>query len=483
MAGPLWRSLVNMANKLLNLLLFLSLSITAANAKDYYVAQNGIDANDGSENEPWRSIQQAARTAQAGDTVFIKNGIYIERVTVHNSGANGNYIIFKEYPGHTVILDGTGHAGWHGVFSIYGKDYIRLQDLEIRNNRIGWGVLVEHAQGNVNKSATHVELSGLEVHHTGGEAIQVRGNASNILIKNCLVHDADRPSGIDIYQWDGGRPKHVTVRGCMAYNYPDFAGISSEQADNLTIENNISYRNELGIDIGSGDNNIIRNNTIYDCLTGIALSSNENSDVYHNTIFNIKHEAMYSYYWSAHGEAHAGNKWHHNVIYNAGFGIYESNQKGTKGGVGLTSDHAYYHNLFYKIGAHGAYRTPFYFKGTTGIRFYHNTIYMNANYGALELLDGATDFEIRNNIFSIRGDKSYIVMDRLSKPGALIDANCFHNRAGRARGLGAHSTVGDPRFLNPANHDFRLQKGSPCANAGADPADIAQPRFIGEAIY
>lgn len=59
-----------MANILLNLLLFLSLSITAANAKDYYVAQNGMDANDGSENKPWRSIQQAARTAQAGDTVY-----------------------------------------------------------------------------------------------------------------------------------------------------------------------------------------------------------------------------------------------------------------------------------------------------------------------------------------------------------------------------------------------------------------------------
>ena len=59
-----------MANLLLTLLLIVSLSISAANAKDYYVAQNGIDDNDGSENKPWRSIQQAARAAQAGDTVY-----------------------------------------------------------------------------------------------------------------------------------------------------------------------------------------------------------------------------------------------------------------------------------------------------------------------------------------------------------------------------------------------------------------------------
>ena len=73
-------------------------------------------------------------------------------------------------------------------------------------------------------------------------------------------------------------------------------------------------------------------------------------------------------------------------------------------------------------------------------------------------------------------------MDRSSKPRTLIDSNCFHNRAGRMRGIGTHSTVGDPRFVNPANNDFRLQKGSPCANAGADPVNIPQPRFLGEAF-
>ena len=65
-----WRNFVNMANILLNLILIVTLSITAANAKDYFVAQNGIDANAGSEKKPWRTIQQAASTAQAGDTVY-----------------------------------------------------------------------------------------------------------------------------------------------------------------------------------------------------------------------------------------------------------------------------------------------------------------------------------------------------------------------------------------------------------------------------
>lgn len=65
-----WRSLVNMANILLNLILIVSLSITAANAKDYFVAQNGIDDKAGSEKKPWRTIQHTASTAQAADTVY-----------------------------------------------------------------------------------------------------------------------------------------------------------------------------------------------------------------------------------------------------------------------------------------------------------------------------------------------------------------------------------------------------------------------------
>ena len=73
-------------------------------------------------------------------------------------------------------------------------------------------------------------------------------------------------------------------------------------------------------------------------------------------------------------------------------------------------------------------------------------------------------------------------MDRSSRPGTLIDNNCFHNRGGRVHGLGTHSIVGDTRFVNSANNDFRLQKGSPCANAGADPANIPQPHFIAEAF-
>lgn len=461
----------------ITLLLVLNANVRAA---DYYVAKNGNDMNVGSEASPWLTVQKAAYKAVAGDTVYIKSGIYTELVTIANSGTNGKYITFKKYPGNTVILDGTGNAGWWGIISIRGKDYIRLEGFEIRNNSTGWGVLIEHEKGNVNRTATYVELSSLGIHHTGGEAIQVRGNVNNITIGNCIVHDSNKHSGIDIYQWDGGRPHHVLVRDCTSYNFLKFAGIASEQADYLIIEKNISHGNMLGIDIGSGKNNIIRNNTVHNCQTGIAISSNQDSEIYQNTIHDIYDETFYNYYWSSHGENHARNKYYNNIVYNAGFGIFESD---TKPGheKGLSTGHYFFNNLFYNIGTHGSYRIPFYFKGATGIKFYNNTLYMNKNYDALQFTEGAINADVRNNIISLSGRKSPIIIDSLSSPGSIIDYNCYHNRAGSVVGPGTHSVLSDPKFIDPANKNFRLRSGSPCIDAGSGDAGIPVTDIEGNA--
>ena len=66
-------------------------------ANTYYVEKSGNDANPGSQSQPWLSIQKAANTAIAGDTVLIKAGTYNERVIVQNSGTANDYIVFSNY--------------------------------------------------------------------------------------------------------------------------------------------------------------------------------------------------------------------------------------------------------------------------------------------------------------------------------------------------------------------------------------------------
>ena len=77
----------------------------------YYVSTTGDDTTGlGTQNKPWRTIQEAADTAVAGDTVNVLGGVYNERVTFKKSGIAGSYITFQSYPGETAIIDGTGLA-------------------------------------------------------------------------------------------------------------------------------------------------------------------------------------------------------------------------------------------------------------------------------------------------------------------------------------------------------------------------------------
>ncbi len=62
----------------------------------WHVATQGDDANPGTESAPWRTIQKAVATAQAGDLVLVHEGVYPERLTTVRGGTSPtNRIIFR----------------------------------------------------------------------------------------------------------------------------------------------------------------------------------------------------------------------------------------------------------------------------------------------------------------------------------------------------------------------------------------------------
>ncbi|ANN35855.1 hypothetical protein A9498_31375 (plasmid) [Bacillus thuringiensis serovar coreanensis] len=73
----------------------------------YYVSTTGDDANSGTINSPFRTIQKASSVLTAGDTVLIRGGTYNETVIPKNDGTNGNLIVYKAYPGETVTISGS----------------------------------------------------------------------------------------------------------------------------------------------------------------------------------------------------------------------------------------------------------------------------------------------------------------------------------------------------------------------------------------
>ena len=79
----------------------------------YVSAGSGSDLNQGTLGQPFQTIQQAAKLAQPGDTVFIRGGIYRETVIPAHSGTAAAPIVYQPYNGEQVTIDGADPlAGW-----------------------------------------------------------------------------------------------------------------------------------------------------------------------------------------------------------------------------------------------------------------------------------------------------------------------------------------------------------------------------------
>lgn len=290
-----------------------------ASGSTYYVSTSGNDSNPGTINEPWLTIQHAANEVQAGDTVYVRQGVYNEVVTMKSSGSpSAGFITFSSYPGELATLDGAGlpiKGGQWGLFSIPSQSYIVINGFEIRNytttkvadtpigvwifgqgsnlqivndrihnietnapgktscNTNAFGMTVYGTVGH--HSINALVISGNEVDHnkTGcSETLSVDGNVENFVISNNLIYD-DNNIGIDAIGFEKVSPDPKTdqardgeIRGNTVYNItsygnPDYGkqyaadGIYVDGGTRIVIEQNLVHNVDLGIELASEHHN------------------------------------------------------------------------------------------------------------------------------------------------------------------------------------------------------------------------------------
>jgi hypothetical protein len=74
---------------------------------------NASDANYGTASSPWKTLAKAASTVEAGQTVYVKEGVYRESVTLSHSGTSSSPITFQAWPGDRVVIAGSDVlTGW-----------------------------------------------------------------------------------------------------------------------------------------------------------------------------------------------------------------------------------------------------------------------------------------------------------------------------------------------------------------------------------
>lgn len=116
---------------LFTLIVTMFMLATPVHAINYYVDQNNPIANDqnpGTIAAPWKTITKANQTLIAGDTVYLKAGIYTagtaNYVAPVNSGTAVNRITYAAYPLANVTIQQGSYA-----VHLNGNDYITVQGL------------------------------------------------------------------------------------------------------------------------------------------------------------------------------------------------------------------------------------------------------------------------------------------------------------------------------------------------------------------
>src|SRR5688500_1361921 len=104
----------------------------SARAEDFYVAPDGDDDTARAIDQPFPTGQRRRAAASAGDTVFIRDGVYefsgsadTIGVAFTKSGSSGQPIKYFAYPGEKPIFD---------LFNLTPND--RVTGLDVRTNWI-----------------------------------------------------------------------------------------------------------------------------------------------------------------------------------------------------------------------------------------------------------------------------------------------------------------------------------------------------------
>ncbi|PGU99188.1 hypothetical protein COD69_13190 [Bacillus thuringiensis] len=171
-----------------------------------------------------------ANVAKKGSTIYIRSGIYSQKVRVTQSGASGASITFQNYQDEKVILYGLKvKLEDDGLFTIENKYYIQIRGLEFRNLR-----------------STKVNETPI--------GIYITGTGSYIDIRNNYIHHIEA-------NVKGGNAHSIAVYGTSssAQNNLNPIVIDNNELANLKLE-----VNEVIAVNGNIDSFQVTNNKVYD---------------------------------------------------------------------------------------------------------------------------------------------------------------------------------------------------------------------------
>ena len=403
---------------------------------DAYVdAVRGSDANPGTVDQPWKTIQKAADTMWPGSTVLVRAGDYPARVQIRNSG-NAQAPI-------TYLAEGEVRMNGFTILA----NYIAIRGFDISNTaddwKEGWGIFIE---------------------------------GSNCTIENNYVHFATRGGIVTWVNTSVGNPSTTTMYNVIRNNrlYRNgMTGIEVQGRYNLVEGNEISgtvQKHPKASDPpGGGDanginfhgiSNIIRRNYIHDILFGIP----ENPD---------PHIDCFQTYADAWHEAAQNAVIEQNLCYNL------QAQSLAEMGQGVMIENS--KDLIIRNNVFKNYISVYASTTNERLKIYNNTfvstlaIPPSGMFSSIYLTN-SPGTSIKNNIFYDFPTDAITLFDGTSRQGLDVDHNVVYRSDGR-RPTGSpypNDLWGvNPKLADPANGNYKLTSGSPAIDSGRTLPDVS----------
>ncbi|MGD9007172.1 MAG: DUF1565 domain-containing protein [Desulfobacteraceae bacterium] len=206
----------------------------------YYVSASGPDiaddADHGSDDAPWRTIQYAVNQLGPNDTLMIRRGYYSGSVTVNVSGTSDERITIRSEIPHSAKVNG-------GI-TVNGN-YVTIYGLDVEQPSSGTGIIINESQGveiltnqihdcpmygiNVaSTSAANYTISGNTLSYNGQIGMIIRGDHGTVENNKILEVVAFHPklSSVDVSNGDDAdgmvlRGTNHVIRRNLIANYSD----------------------------------------------------------------------------------------------------------------------------------------------------------------------------------------------------------------------------------------------------------------------
>jgi hypothetical protein len=222
----------------------------------YYVSPTGSDSNAGTSASPFLTIQHAANVVNPGDMVIVRDGTYnnpaisgvgSKLIIMTRGGTAANHVVFIAEHKWGAKIDGlnnTSATGWE-----FSANYIDVKNFECEGFS---DTCMENYNGGSSSGGQFISITGNNIHDVGRYCTTTTTGRDGIFISN----DNVTIEGNQIHDIGRGAPGEILsgvtcVDSVNTLHYQNndhgiYVDGAFTSANNLTIKNNVFYRNERG---------------------------------------------------------------------------------------------------------------------------------------------------------------------------------------------------------------------------------------------